>query len=193
MNLPDLIKSRRTIRKYSDRKVPQDMVKEILEVARWAPSAHNLQPWKFVVIDNADIIGRIADLLDKKAEELFSGFNIVMRDTAKNLKEAKVLVAAYSNGIISKKFDKLGTPYSEIAKIYEIQSISNVIENMLLYSHNLGLGMAWYGMTLFCEKEINGILNQSGKLMTVLSLGYPDEKPAAGNRKDVSEITEIIR
>lgn len=193
MDLLNLIKTRRTIRKYQDKKVPREVIEDILEAGRWAPSAHNMQPWKFVVVDKEDKIERIAELLDKKAGELFSGFNIVMRDTAKNLKNARLILLIYADRTISKRFGKLGSPYSEIGNIYEIQSVTNAIQNIQLYSHSISLGMAWYGMALFCEKEINELLGQKNRLMAIMSLGYPDEKPGLSKRKAINEITEFVR
>ena len=46
----DVIKKRRSIRKYAARRVPKEILREILEAARWAPSAHNAQPWRFIVL-----------------------------------------------------------------------------------------------------------------------------------------------
>ena len=188
----ELIKTRRTIRKYRDEKVPRGVIENIIEAARWAPSAHNLQPWKFVIIDNKDKIEKIAELLDKKAAELFSGFNIVMRDTAKNLRKARLILLIYADKTISKRFSKLGPPYSEIGNIYEIQSVTTAIQNMQLYSHSVGFGMAWYGMALFCEKEINELLGQDVRLMAIMSLGYPDEKPDLPKRKTAQQIAQFM-
>ena len=193
MDLLDLIRTRRTIRKYQDRKVPREIIEKIIEAGRWAPSAHNLQPWEFVAVDNKDKIGKIAEMLDKKANELFSGFNIVMRDTANNLRKTDLILLVYADRTISKRFNKLGPPYSEIGNIYEIQSVANAIQNIQLYSHSVNLGMAWYGMPLFCEKEINDILGQSGRLMAIMSIGYPDEKPKEAKRKSVNEILKFVR
>ena len=193
MELLDLIRSRRTIREYQAKKVPPEIIEKIIEAGRWAPSAHNWQPWKFTVVDNADKINNIADIMEKKADELLSGFNVVMRDTAKNLRKAKLIFLIYSDGSIAKRFSKFGTPYSEIGNIYEVQSVTNAIENILLYSHSLNLGMAWYGMALFCEKEINELLGKSGKLMAILSLGYPGESPKDSDRRPISEIAEFVR
>jgi len=194
MDLLDLIKTRRTIRKYKDKKVPHEVLEKIIEAGRWAPSAHNIQPWKFIAIDKKETIEEIVSMLEKKAGELFSGFNLVMRDSAKNLRETQTIVAIYSDGTISRKFSKLGSPYSEIGDIYEVQSVTNAIQNMLLYSHSIGIGVAWYGMALFCEKEINKILGQSGRLMAIISLGYPKEKEKPkSKRKDLKEICEYIK
>ncbi len=194
MDLLDAIKNRRTVREYTGRKVSRETIEKVIEAGRWAPSAHNIQPWRFIVLDDYSKIEAVAYILEEKAAKVYSGFNIVMRDTAKNMRSATVLLAAYSNGAILKKFSKLGPPYDEIARIYEEQSVAAAIQNMLLYGGSLGLGMAWYGMALFCEKEINDLLGQKGgRLQTVLSLGYPlKEKHDATGRKELSEIAEFI-
>ena len=193
MNMLDVIKKRRTIRKYKPDKVPEEMIKAVIEAARWAPSAHNLQPWKFVVVENEEKTQKMADALERKADKLFSGFNIVVRDTAKNMRNARQMIAVYSKGTVTKKFKRFGAPYDEIGNTYEIQSVANAIENILLYIDSIGLGAAVYGMALFCEAEINEILGQSDRLMAIISLGYPDEKPAATGRKPLGEILEFVR
>jgi len=193
MDMLDLIRKRRTIRKYTLDKVPKEVIDAVIEAGRWAPSAHNLQPWKFVVIENEEKIQTMAAALERKANELFSGFNIVIRDTAMNMRNARQMIAVYSKGTVTKKFAKFGAPYNEIGNIYEIQSVANAIENMLLYIESAGLGAAVYGMALFCRSEINKILGQSDKLMAVISFGYPDENPISPGRKPPGEITELVR
>src|SRR3989338_5022930 len=101
----ELIKHRRTIRDYSNQDIPIDLIKKIVEAARWAPSAHNLQPWKYVIVMNSEIIKKTADILNKKSLELLSGFNIIMRETAKKAINSKALVFVYSDNAILKKFD----------------------------------------------------------------------------------------
>ncbi len=59
-DLLDTIKARRSIRKYLQRKVPSEVVEEVLAAAGWAPSAHNSQPWRFIVLDNASVKRRLA-------------------------------------------------------------------------------------------------------------------------------------
>ena len=193
MDLLSLIKNRRTIRKYKDEKVSEKVIQSLLEAGRWAPSAHNLQPWKFLVIDRKDNITKIADIMDKKADELFSGFNIVMRDTAKNIRQAQALLLVYGTGAVTKKFTKFGPPYAEIGNTYEIQSVANAIENILLYAKELNIGIAWYGMGLFCEHEISSLFRQKDRLLAILSLGYADESPSALTRKELKEIVQFIR
>ena len=69
-NLLDLIKTRRSVRKYKDKHVERDKIKKIMEAARWAPSSHNSQPWKFFVIENK---GKEEALVDATYGQEFVG------------------------------------------------------------------------------------------------------------------------
>lgn len=191
-DLIELIKTRRTIRAYKDERVPEELINKVLEAGRWAPSAHNLQPWKFVVINSREKIIKLAGLLEDEAANLLSGLNIVMKDTAGNLRKAPVIILVYSDGTISKKFNRFGEPYKRLAHIYEVQSIATAIENMMLYGWSQGIGMAWYGMPLFCQEHINETFGQKGELMAILSLGYPEKGLNTSERKKLSEIVEFI-
>lgn len=187
-----LVKTRRTIRKYKDEAVPDDKAAQILEDGRWAPSAHNLQPWKFIVIRERSIIKSVQKIMLKKQGELFTGFNIVMRETAKCLDTCPMLIAVYSDSSITKKFDRLEEPYTSVGSLYEIQSISFAIYGMMLSAHNIGLGTACLGIALFCEKEINALLRQGGVLMALLSVGFPTADEPMTKRKKISEISRFI-
>ena len=60
MNIFDLFKSRRSIRSFKSEDIPNEYIKKILEAARWAPSAGNIQPWEFIVIRNPETKREIA-------------------------------------------------------------------------------------------------------------------------------------
>jgi len=193
MDLLELIKTRRTIRKYKKKKVSSKVIETVIEAGRWAPSAHNFQPWKFVIVKNKNKIIALSDLLNQEADKMLSGFNLIMKNAAEDIRTAPVIIAAFTDGSISKKFNRFESPYDDIGKIYEIQSVSNAIENMLLYSHSEGLGMAWYGIVMFCGERISKLLGHPGQLVAVLSLGFPGENPKVLSRKTTLEITDYIR
>lgn len=192
-DLLELIKSRKTVRDYSNQDIPKDFINKIVEAARWAPSAHNLQPWKYVVVTNPGIISETANILNKKSLELFCGFNIIMKETAKKMTNSKALIFVYSDSAILKKFEKFGEPYSNCGSILEIQSVACSIMNALLCADSLGIGVAWLGITILCEKEINLLLSKKNKLMAVLSLGYPAKLTEPRTpRKEIEKMLEII-
>jgi len=188
----NIIKSRRTVRKYKDMEIPSKIIENIIEAGRWAPSAHNIQPWKFIVITDSEKIHGIRSMMLKKEKDLLAGFNIVMTETSKCLETSPALIAIYSNGGIKNRLARFGEPYSRIGKIYEIQSISLALGNMMLYSKAAGIGSACLGMALFCGKEINRLLHQKGELVALLSLGFPYEGKTVSTRKAIPEIVEFI-
>ena len=66
MNLLDALHTRRSIRRYLDRPVPPALIDQLLDAATWAPSAHNRQPWRFVVIETAAVKAQLADRLGER-------------------------------------------------------------------------------------------------------------------------------
>ena len=190
--LMDIIKSRRTIRKYKDKQIPSKLINNIIEAGRWAPSAHNLQPWEFTVITSGKLIKSIQAIMLKKEKELLAGFNIVMKETAKCLNTAKVVILVYSDGSVKNKFVRFDEPYTTIGNLYEIQSVCFAISNMMLYTHAAGIGCAFLGIASFCDKEINVLLNQNRNLVALLSLGFPNESGLTSRRKSILEIAEFL-
>jgi len=175
MNLPEIIRNRRTIRKYTDKPVSREIVEKLIEAARWAPSAHNLQPWKFVVLDDKDIITKLSARLKDQASTLFTGFNVVLKDSADKIGDAPSVICVFSTRELEKRFERFGEEYAEIGKIFEVQSVACSIQNMLLLASNMSLGIAWHGITIFSGKEIESFLQQDGRLLAILTIGYPDE------------------
>jgi len=193
MNILDLIKSRRSIREYKGRIISKSIIRNVIEAGRWAPSAHNLQPWKFVVITNKAIINKIAALFIKKAENFLAGFNIMMRQSAKTVSNSKCLVLVYRDLSIVRKMSKFGESYAKVAETFEIQSASAAIQNMLLYLHSCNLGAAWMGVALLCEDEINALFSTKNRLMAVLTIGYPVVSTELNSiRKKMSEIMDVV-
>ena len=127
--------------------------KEIIEAARWAPSVHNIQPWRFVVISKQQVILKIAQILYKKSKEVFSGFNIILKESAKIIKNSPMLIIVVNSCALSRRMKKFENPYFDNSKISEYQSIAAAIENILISAHSKKLGVAWIGMALFCKNE----------------------------------------
>lgn len=194
MNVIDAIKTRRTIRTFDKKKVPPDVLKDLIEAARWAPSGHNLQPWKFVIIDKEDIIKKLAAVINKKGDELIIGFNTIMRDVSRKLENVPAVILVYGTGSVMKMFENYGDEYKRIGALFEVQSISAAIQNILLCAHSKSLGVGWFGMAVFCEKEINESLGVEGNLQAILAVGYPsNDKVNSLKRKKIDEITTYLK
>ncbi|MCX7910168.1 MAG: nitroreductase family protein [Endomicrobia bacterium] len=164
MNFLDIIKTRRSIRKYIQKPIPDEIINQILDCARYAPTANNKQPWLFIVIKNNDLKTQIAELTDygKFIKEAYCCIAVFCEDTKYYLEDGSaatqnILLAAWSFGIGScwiagdKKF------YAE--KIKELLS-----------------------------------LEAKYKLVSLISLGYPEENELKLAQKiNKKELKDIVK
>ena len=181
MELKEAILGRRSVRKYKTQPVPVELIKEILDLAVWAPSGMNRQNWFFVVV-TGKIRERVVDIcyrgylshIGKKVEAVFRHKPQVVKETRSffaTLGDAPVVVFAYSE------------PGPE-SPFTDVQNVSAVIENMLLLAYERGLGTCWMTGPLNMEEEFNTLLGVSGKkLVALIPMGYPDEMPKAPVRR----------
>ena len=186
-----LIKSRRSIRKYKNTPVPKKEIMKILEAGRWAPSAHNAQPWRFIVITKPQVIKKLASVLIKSSHSLYSGFNIVLRKTAEVLSNAPVLIVVYNSCELSNKMKRFDEPYFSITKDSELQSISASIQNMLLMAHSLNLGTAWLTAPLFCENKVKSFLKIKGDLIALITIGYSKRTIIKTDRQNLKNLVKF--
>ncbi len=163
MDLFETVAARRSIRKYQNRPVEEEKLTRILEAARLAPSANNRQEWKFVVVK------------DEKTREKLGDAACGQKFVAK----APVVIACCS--VHSEYLLKCGHPAYAI-------DIGIAGDHMTLAAAALGLGTCWIGD--FYEDQVREILNipDSVRVVELLTLGYPEEKPSARPRKDLNEI-----
>jgi coenzyme F420-0:L-glutamate ligase/coenzyme F420-1:gamma-L-glutamate ligase len=191
----DAIKQRRSIRKYSNRRVSKRILNEILDTARWAPSAHNAQPWRFIIL--ADKSSK-KNLSQAMAEAWMSDLDEdgVAPQLRKNLfatsnkrfTSAPVVVVACITMADMKIYKDESRQKSE--RDLAVQSLGAAIQNVLLAAHAKGLGACWFCAPIFCKNVVREVLHfpQSFEPQALVTMGYPDEKPEASERKPFQEI-----
>ena len=163
MELTEAIKTRRSIRVFSDRKLEKDVLEKVIEAGNYAPSHCNAQGWRFIFIDNQDIKNKIFE----------NGASHVIKNAPYGI------LVVYNKALVD------NTAYQDW-----IQSGSASMQNMLLTLHSLGLGGCWI-CHLPRKKVLNGILNIKKPYSPVayLAFGYPKTIPVEVKRK--KEIKEI--
>lgn len=164
MDLLEIIKTRRSIRRFKKKSIGSFLLNNILEAGRWAPSGLNNQPWLFKVLS-----GKEKDDLSR-----FTHY-------AHIIKSADKLILVFLHKSRSYHREK------------DIMAIGACIENMLLEAHYQGLGACWLGEILVNKDKIRKLLRLSKdlELMGVIALGYPTFIPKRGRRKPLNKI--IIR
>jgi nitroreductase len=167
MDLFQVIRDRRSIRKYKDTPVEWEKIEQVLNAARLAPSWKNQQCWRFLVLTGpARKAGLLAafgeDNPGKKAIAMAPSVIVVCADPAES---------AVENGIE-----------------YFVADTSIAFEHLCLAAHDLGLGTCWMGM--FDEKVAKAALGipEAIRIVGMTPIGYPDQEPKPRPRKELAEI-----
>jgi len=170
-----LIKGRRSIRRYIQMPVEREKILKCIKAARLAPSADNVQPWRFVIIDDPEIKERFAS-------EVFSGIYFPSRFAAK----APVLILILSRpDILANQLGK------HIQKIhFHLIDIGIAGEHIVLQAEELGIGTCWIGWFNMRKARKYFKLPRKYKVVSLISMGYYEKKPSKEKkRKKLSEIT----
>ena len=184
------IKERRSIRKYSSRKVSTDILRQVLEAAEWAPSAHNAQPWRFIVLvdmsSKRELAEAMADVwvVDMIKDGVASEVREKQRKASvERFTHAPVLIVACLTMKDMLRYADESRQKSE--RDLAVQSLGAAVQNMLLAAHANGLGACWFCAPIFCKETIRKILKVPDDVepQALITLGYPAEKPHAPSRK----------
>jgi nitroreductase len=165
----EAIKSRRAIRSFEDTPVPESAVQTMLEAAIYAPTAINLQPWKFTIVTNKQEIKRQSDVakpallatLPDVAEECLSRFRAALASPDFNVFYNAPLVV-YISGVKS--------PFA-------VNDCSMAAQNMMLAAYTLGIGSCWIGAALLAANSPKGKADlgvpEDHQVYAALIFGYP--------------------
>ncbi len=178
MDTLEAIKTRRSVRKFSNRPVETDKLQEVLEAARMAPSWANLQCWQFVVVTDPAVKTRISEL--SYVEAFFGPKGYKANPAQKALAEAPVVIVACADP---------GQSGDLRGQQYYLTDVGIAAENLMLAAHAQGLGSVFVGV--FDEQELGELLNIPPELRIVglFPLGYPEGELKGGPpRKELDAI-----
>lgn len=165
MSVLEIIQKRRSIRKYKSDPIPEDVFQRVLEAARLAPSGKNLQPWKFVLVQNQELKEKLAKA---SAGQYFMAI-------------APIIIVAC--GFPENCYSSMG----RYMKSWPVD-VTIALEHLILQAEEEGLGTCWIGS--FEEGEVKSILNipEDVKVLALTPLGYPAERPTDRGRKHLEDI-----
>ena len=168
MDIREAIHKRRSIRKFQNKEVSDDIIRKLLEDAMAAPSACNKQPWEFYVIKNKELQNSI------KSKVMFSNYN------------SPLLIVACGNNELSLTKDN---------NDFWIQDVSAAIENILLSALSFDLGTCWCGLYPSDKrcKRVKDILELPNNLipLALIHIGYPEQFLESRTQYDESKVHYI--
>ncbi|MFH1638002.1 MAG: nitroreductase family protein [Candidatus Woesearchaeota archaeon] len=167
MELKDAMQKRRSIRHYSPKKLDIKDVGEILDLARLAPSAGNLQNWQFVIVT------------DPKKQKAISDACMDQHWVS----EAPMLI------VVCNQFEKVSMLYDNLGKMFSVQNCAIIATYIMLLAAEKGFGTCWVGA--FDNNKVAEILKMPEEVdpQIILTLGYPDEvKTTEHEREEIREL-----
>ena len=198
-SLLELMRSRRSIRTYASTPITRDMLEQVIEAARWAPSNHNRQGWKFLVFENQDEIKHLAQQTRHVISRVLDQGNRALTRQADSIlhhcgafDQAPVVILVMHKQPPAVAKGLLNRATGEHA-CGEIISAAMASQNLLLAAHALGLGACIMTAPLLAGDVWNTLndLPAGHEPTCLITLGYPAETPEAPRRKKPEHILEF--
>jgi coenzyme F420-0:L-glutamate ligase/coenzyme F420-1:gamma-L-glutamate ligase len=193
--LREFLAGRRSIRRYLDLPVARELVDSLLDAATAAASAHNRQPWRFLVIEAASTKQQLALAMgDRLRSDRLGDGDLppaieadVSRSYAR-LTGAPVLVVVCMT--MADMDCYADDRRSRAERLMAVQGTAMAAQNLLLAAHAVGLGACWMCAPLFCADTVACVLAlpRDWEPQAIITLGHPAARGKAFHRRSLSEV-----
>jgi coenzyme F420-0:L-glutamate ligase/coenzyme F420-1:gamma-L-glutamate ligase len=194
-----VIKGRRSIRRYKGTRVENQTLEKILQAALWAPSAHNRQPWRWIVLQRDEDKLVLANAMGKDLVRMRTADGddpiAIQQDFEKSVErigQAPVVIIACLD---SSELDRYpDTDRSQSEYLMAVQSVAMAGQNIMLLAHTEGLGSCWMCAPLFSPASIHETFNvpEVWKPQGLILLGHPDSQEHDSSRKPLVDVVRWI-
>jgi F420 biosynthesis protein FbiB-like protein len=197
--LHTFLRSRRSIRRFKSDPIPNEMIQRILETANYAPSAHNMKPWRFVILTARKIKLLLAKAITGKYEQdmITDGIPDIDIRTRVNwtirftIQAPVIVILCRDKKLIKNQPD---TVRNRAEEVMGVQSVALAGLQLLLAAHAEGLGGTWICWPLFAQAEIHHTLrlNPDWEPDGMIFLGYPAEIPEMQKTRSFKEVALFL-
>jgi len=170
----DIIKERRSLRRYEEKDIPDEVLNKVLEAVQWAPSWTNTQVWEVVVVKDPAIKSALSETLTE--------WNPARKSVA-----GAPVVLAMCGKLGSSGFYK-GQPTTKLGDWY-MYDLGLASQNLCLAAHGLGLGTVIVGAYDVAQAEKVLGVPEGYALVSLIPVGYPSKGASAPKRREISEFT----
>lgn len=187
------IKERRSVRNFQKKPVDKEILEEIILAGRYAPSARNKQPWKFIVITDTSFIQELATQIKSEIRKVLKT-RFIKKFSYPELKDEEMLKFLYAVAISDKDIIFFNAPaliliVCEEGMFYD-ESCACCAENMMLTAHSLGVGSCWIGFAsmLGLNKEMLGKIGVPANhhISAALIFGYPEKSSSRAQMRKIN-------
>ena len=184
MEFSELVRARRSIRRYQEKPVPKELLRELLETACWAPSGDNRQPWYFLALTEPREIDRLKGTMERVSVEIEEHLEGIFQGKHPEVvrEEQRFLRSVSSAPVCVLVF--LQEDYE--ARDVAVESAAAATQTLLLAAHDKGLGACWVNAaTILGYGPVirDAFAPEKGEFLSLVTLGYSDAYPLAPKRK----------
>jgi F420 biosynthesis protein FbiB-like protein len=190
-----LARGRRSVRRFQDRLVPRAALEALLEAARWAPSPHGRQPWRFVVLTRPEAKARLAEAMGAEWRDTLAQDGEPAAVIAERLDISRERIRAAPALILAclylTELDRYPDADRQRAEeVMAIQSLGAAIQNILLAAYGMGLDTGWMCAPLFCPGTVRAALDLDAALIphALVPVGYVAAEPKRRAHRPVDEL-----
>lgn len=190
-----LLTERRSVRRFLERPVAQTLIEKVIELACWAPSAHNEQPWRFVVLNSSAAKERLAQALGETLRRDLLAQGASLEEIHQRLERSRNRIQAAPLAILlclcEEDIQPGGTERQRRGeREMAIQSVALAGGQFLLAAHALGLATVWLCAPLFAPEAAQQALDlpASWQAQALILVGYASERPAPPPRRSLTEV-----
>ncbi len=193
-----LARGRRSVRAFAERPVPREALETLLEAARWAPSPHGRQPWRFVVLTRPESKAQLAEAMGSEWQRTLEMdqqtadiIQLRLEKSHERIRTAPALVLAC---LYLEDLDRYPDPGRQHAEeIMAIQSLGAALQNILLAAYAAGLDAGWMCAPLFCPDAVRAALDLDATLIphALIPIGYAARDPKRRPHRPIDEL--IVR
>ena len=179
-----LARGRQTVRTFADRPVPRESLLDLVEAARWAPSPHGRQPWRFVVLTRDEPKRRLAAAMGDEWRDVLAMDGepeaIIGRRLARSRQRIEHAPALLLACLYLEDLDRYPDPDRQRAEeTMAVQSLGAAIQNALLAAYAIGLDTGWMCAPLFSPDTVRAALDLDAALIphALITVGYKAAEP----------------
>lgn len=192
----DSIERRHSVRTFLDTEVPDALIDAILRAANQAPSAHNEQSWRFIVV-RGQKKSDLAHMLIAKAADFPRPTSALLRMAARSILSAPVMIAVANTGNLIERGTDMFQVDKELAghffRTMEIQSSAAAVQNLLVAATSLGLSTVWLGIMFLLKDEVLSFLGEpQGEFMAIIPVGYAAKEAEGPAKVPLGQVVKYL-
>lgn len=188
------LRSRRSTRKFNGQRIPDEVLREILETATFAPSAHGLQPWRFALIESKSARSALGKALTERMQNDMQAENTPEAEIRSRAERSLRRIAEAPHIVLlCRDAEAVRAPSPEEA-LMGMQSVAMAGLQLMLAAHARGLSANWICWPLYAQEETIRALNlpPAWQPQGMVFLGYPAEQPGEKALKPLDDIILTI-